>query len=87
MPIVENQVNQFMTSITNKNVEEAYNLTARDFKKEITLEKFQSLIDYGTAQFTGFKSLKLESFHVESHTGKPTFYSYSGPITYTNGDQ
>ena len=34
MPIVENQVNQFMTSITNKNVEEAYNFNcSEDFKR------------------------------------------------------
>ena len=86
-PRVGEKVTMFLEYASNDDLEGAYATTSTEFMKTTTKEDFVRAMSVFKAQYTGFKEQKQTGFSVETNTGKPTQYKYSGIITYTDGDK
>jgi hypothetical protein len=86
-PQIQSKVTFFMQYVSKDNLNSAYDLTSKEFKKTYSLEEFENLISTFKYQYSDFEKQKQTGFTVESVSGQPTLYQYLGEITYTDGDK
>jgi hypothetical protein len=85
-PEIEKTVTEFLVNVSTSNLEAAYKLTSEDFKKSTPREDFATMLTQFEAQYSGFQDQSQTGFYVRADAGKPTFYDYTGTVTYTDGD-
>lgn len=85
-PQVSQTVTNFLTYVSDNDLESAYELTGSQFKEEISMQEFQKFISSTKAQYSDFQEQKQTGFTVKKYAGQPTKYVYSGKITYADGE-
>ena len=78
---------EYIQDLGAGNLNVAYNdLSSNDMKNAVSFEQFQEAVGVMPCLYTGFQSLNLSGFNVQA-TNNGTFYTYTGTITYSNGDR
>jgi hypothetical protein len=86
-PIVEGVITEYMQLVSNGNFEDAYNnLTSSQLKSALSFDEFEKTTNLFKAQYSGFNKLEFKGFKITTNTSSPTIYSYSGIVTYANGN-
>jgi uncharacterized protein HemX len=86
-PQVQYKVTSFMQNVSDGNLESAYGLASKEFKQTTSLTEFEKSVSLYKHQYSDFQKQDQTGFSVESQSGQPTLYQYTGIITYTDGDQ
>lgn len=86
LPALEKQVTVFLEYAANSGVDSAHTMLAEGFKKKMTKEALASFFAQNKPLFSGFKSQVNTGYSANTDVGSPTVYSYTGDITYDNGD-
>lgn len=85
-PQVQDKVTSFMEYASLEKYSDAYSLTSKAFKNMTSLDDFTRILSLYKAQYSGFQSQEQSGFYIQSNTGQPVQYQYTGDITYSGGD-
>lgn len=85
-PVMQQKVTTFLTAVSNKDYGSAYQLSSTNFQKLFTLDVFSKDMEIFKAQYSGFASVKQTNVSFYISIGQPAQYTYTGTITYNDGD-
>lgn len=84
---VEKTVTNFLLFASANDIDEAYLLTSKQFKKDVSKQDLEELFAYTQAQYTGIIGVKRTGFKISSDTSGSTLYQYVGIVMYDDGDE
>jgi hypothetical protein len=85
-PEIEKKITEFLVNVSTSDLDAAYELTSEGFRKSTSKEDFATMLTQFEAQYSGFQEQQQTGFYVRADAGQPTFYDYTGTVTYTDGD-
>lgn len=77
---------EIMNFMEKKEYESVIKMGSSDFQKSVTIEQIETLAKTMNYLFDDFQSVSCNSFRINSGTQYGTYYEYSGPVKYSNGD-
>ena len=77
---------EIMNFMEKKDYKGVYTTVSSEFQKNVPVEQIETLAKTMNYLFDGFENVSFNSFKVNSGTQYGTYYEYSGPVKYDNGD-